>query len=308
MLIIAGSFICATSLVMYFGGRRRTPQAEARLAKHQTGVAVEKTMVGLSVGSVVGATQRGGAWKKMLSQLAAVAGQGWSRQSLAATEKKLIRAGGLASLSAAEYTAMRVALSTGIPSLFSIMSRGRSSVFFLTIAALIGWLLPQIMLDKKIAARQKQIRKAMPDMVDLLTVSVEAGLGFDAALQRVTEKAGGPLRDEFQHYLRSVRMGEQRRTALQAISERSGLPELHTFSVAIIQADQLGVSIGKVLRVQSDEIRRRRRQKAEEMAMKAPIKMLFPLILFIFPSIFIVLLGPAAINIAGFFMTLKIGR
>ena len=136
----------------------------------------------------------------------------------------------------------------------------------------------------------------MPDVLDLLTVSVEAGLGFDAALQRVVQKMTGAISVEFAKTLQEIKMGKHRREALRDLGLRTGIDDLNTFISAIVQADQLGVSIGNVLRVQSEQMRRKRRQRIEEKAMKAPIKMLIPMVLFIFPTIFIVLLGPAAMQ------------
>ena len=129
--------------------------------------------------------------------------------------------------------------------------------------------------------------------MDLISVSVEAGLGFDAALLRITQKTQNPLMHEFEQYLREMQLGKPRREALRQIQVRTGLDDLHSFISAVIQADQLGVSMAKMLRVQSEHLRVKRRQRAEQLAQKAPLKMLFPMILFIFPSIFVVILGPA---------------
>lgn len=159
-----------------------------------------------------------------------------------------------------------------------------------------GYFLVYIYLDLKIKYRQSEITADLPDVLDLLTVSVEAGLGFDAALQRVIQKTKGAISMEFAKTLQEIKMGKQRREALKDLGLRTGVDDLSTFISAIVQADQLGVSIGNVLRIQSEQMRRKRRQRIEEKAMKAPIKMLIPMVLFIFPTIFIVLLGPAAIQ------------
>jgi tight adherence protein C len=137
----------------------------------------------------------------------------------------------------------------------------------------------------------------VPDTLDLLTISVKAGLSFDGALSKVVEKTSGPLSDEFRRAMAEVRVGRTRRDALRDLVERTNVPALTNFIGAIIQAEQLGVSISKVLQVQSEQLRIERRQRAEEMAAKAPIKMLFPLVGCVFPSIFIVLLAPAIIMI-----------
>jgi len=161
----------------------------------------------------------------------------------------------------------------------------------------LGLAIPHVYLKRLIDQRQLSIRKGLPDLLDLLTVSVEAGLGFDQAMGKVVEKTTGPLADEFRLTLQEVQMGKSRREALRDLGLRTGVEGVINFTNALIQADKLGVSLGNVLRVQSDDIRRKRRQEAEEKAMKAPIKLLFPLIFFIFPSLFIIILGPAAINI-----------
>ena len=153
-------------------------------------------------------------------------------------------------------------------------------------------------LGRAIGARQHRILIAMPDVLDLLTISVRSGLGFDGALAKVVEKTKGPLSDEFSRALAEIRVGRPRRDALRDVVERTEVPGLTAFVGAIIQAEQLGVPIAKVLQVQSEQLRIERRQHAEEMANKAPIKMLFPLVGCVFPSMFIVILGPAIILIA----------
>jgi tight adherence protein C len=165
------------------------------------------------------------------------------------------------------------------------------------VGAIFGYIAPEFWLGRKVKARQKAILMMIPDALDLLTISVRAGLGFDAALGKVVEKLQGPLSDEFRRALAEVRVGKARRDALRDIVPRTEVQPLTNFIGAIIQAEQLGVSISKVLQVQSEQLRIERRQRAEEMAAKAPIKMLFPLVGCIFPSLFIVILGPAIILI-----------
>ena len=160
-----------------------------------------------------------------------------------------------------------------------------------------GYIVPEYWLGRKIKGRQRLIVLGLPDALDLLTISVRAGLGFDAALGKVVERLRGPLPDEFRRALAEVRMGKVRRDALRDIIVRTDVPALTNFISAVIQAEQLGVSISKVLQVQSEQLRIERRQRAEEMAQKAPIKLLFPLIGCIFPCLFIVLLGPALITV-----------
>lgn len=172
-----------------------------------------------------------------------------------------------------------------------------SQVFLVATAALFVNLLGKVYLNSRIRARKAAMQKALPDALDLLTVSVEAGLGFDAALLHVVSKSKGPLAGEFLVTLKEMQMGKTRRDALRDLGKRTELEDLLNFVGAMIQADQLGVSISKILRTQADQMRMKRRQRVEEQAMKAPVKMLIPLVFFIFPSIFIVLLGPAAMRI-----------
>ncbi len=170
-------------------------------------------------------------------------------------------------------------------------------IVMVPIGGLFGYTIPEFWLGGRVRARQKAVLMQIPDALDLLTISVRAGLGFDGALGKVVEKLKGPLTEEFRRALAEIRVGKARRDALRDIIPRTEVPALTNFIGAIIQAEQLGVSISKVLQVQSEQLRIERRQRAEEMAAKAPIKMLFPLVGCIFPSLFIVILGPAIILI-----------
>jgi len=157
----------------------------------------------------------------------------------------------------------------------------------MALGAFAGFMLPSYFLKTRAAQRAEEIQDNLPDVLDLLTVSVEAGLGFDAALVKVVEKIRGVVSQEFGRVLQEIKMGKPRRDALRDLGGRSGTDDMVSFVGSIIQADQLGVSIGNVLRLQSEQMRQKRRQRAEEKALKAPVKMLIPLILFIFPTIFI---------------------
>jgi tight adherence protein C len=161
----------------------------------------------------------------------------------------------------------------------------------------VGFFFPQIWLTSKINRRQKEVRKAMPDALDLLTICVEAGLGFDAAMAKVSEKWESELSLAFARVIQEIQLGKIRREAMRDMAERIGLPEMTSFVAAVIQSEQLGVSMAKVLRIQSDQMRVRRRQHAEEEAHKAPVKMLIPMALLIFPSLMIVLMTPAALRL-----------
>jgi tight adherence protein C len=162
--------------------------------------------------------------------------------------------------------------------------------------AFLGFYVPGFVLSSRARKRADQVQAELPDALDLLAVSVEAGLGFDAALARLTEHLDGALIDELALTLGEMRIGRTRHDALRSLGERIDAPELGAFVRAVIQADQLGMSLSKILRVQGEDSRRRRQAAAEERAMKAPVKMLFPTVFFIFPSMFIVILGPAILN------------
>jgi len=174
---------------------------------------------------------------------------------------------------------------------------GAASAFLLgLICAALGWVAPEYLVSTRARRRREEIRSALPDALDLLAVSVEAGLGFDASITKITEHMDGPLSDEFALMLGEMRVGEGRADALKKMEQRVGAPELSAFVRSIVQADQLGISLGRILRVQAADTRLKRQAAAEEKAMKAPIKMLFPTVLFIFPSMFIVILGPALLT------------
>ncbi|MBI3745425.1 MAG: type II secretion system F family protein [Chloroflexi bacterium] len=221
------------------------------------------------------------------------------------TEKRLALAGNPGEMRTADWLGIKaiVAVATaGILFLvFGILlgSGILQGVLFGVLGLGIGYILPEFWLSGRVKKRQKLILLQIPDALDLLTISVRAGLGFDAALGKVVEKMKGPLIDEFRRALAEVRVGKVRRDALRDIIPRTEVQPLTNFVGAIIQAEQLGVSISKVLQVQSEQLRIERRQRAEEQAAKAPIKMLFPLVGCIFPSLFIVILGPAIILIVG---------
>jgi len=169
-------------------------------------------------------------------------------------------------------------------------------IFLALAGGILGSLIGKFYLSSLISGRQATIQKELPEVLDLLTVSVDAGLGFDSALMRVVEKSSGELSTELRKTLQEIQMGKTRREALRDLGERTGVEDLLTFVGSMIQADQLGVPISKVIRTQANQMRLKRRQRIEEKAMKAPVKMLIPLVLFIFPSIFIVLLGPAILQ------------
>jgi tight adherence protein C len=176
-----------------------------------------------------------------------------------------------------------------------------SGVMLVPIGGALGLMAPEIFLSMKTRARREAIRSELPDALDLLAVSVEAGLGFDAAVAKLVDHMEGPLIDEFALTINEIRVGETRTSALRKMAERVDATELSNFVRAVVQAEQLGISLGRILRVQATDTRLRRQAAAEEKAMKAPIKMLFPTVFFIFPALFIVVLGPAFLNILSVF-------
>jgi tight adherence protein C len=161
----------------------------------------------------------------------------------------------------------------------------------------IGFFLPNMLVDRRIRQRQGVVMNAMPDALDLLTICVEAGLGFDAAMKKVVEKWDNDLSTAFARVLQEIQLGKLRREALRDMSDRLGIAEMDSFVAAVVQSEQLGVSMSRVLRVQSDAMRIKRRQRAEENAQRAPVKMLLPMVFLIFPTIVIILLGPAVLQI-----------
>jgi tight adherence protein C len=221
------------------------------------------------------------------------------------TERRLAMAGNPGDLRVADWLGIKVIVAVVGAVLFFFLFAivGLLGFPFLIgtllalIGAIFGYTIPEFWLGGRVKKRQKAILMMIPDALDLLTISVRAGLGFDAALSKVVEKLQGPLSDEFRRAMAEVRVGKARRDALRDIVPRTEVTPLTNFISAIVQAEQLGVSISKVLQVQSEQLRIERRQRAEEQAAKAPIKMLFPLVGCIFPSLFIVILGPAIILI-----------
>jgi tight adherence protein C len=168
-------------------------------------------------------------------------------------------------------------------------------LLFVPVMGLLGFFLPVLWLGYRIRRRQEEIVKTLPDALDLLTISVEAGLPFDGAMQRVAEKWDNELSRAFEWMLQEMRVGKSRREALRAMADRIEVPDMTSFVAALVQADQLGISIAKILRVQSEQMRIKRRQRAEEKAQQAPVKMLIPMTFLIFPAILVVILGPAAL-------------
>jgi len=220
--------------------------------------------------------------------------------TLQSTRRRLEMAGNPMRMDPSFFLTLRLILAVvfGGMIFLTFMLSGRSwgqGLLLTLVFLLVGFMFPDMWLSSRVSRRQKAVFRAMPDALDLLTVCVEAGLGFDAAMAKVQEKWDNELALEFGRVIQEIRLGKLRRDALRDMAERIGVAELTSFVAAVIQSEQLGVSLAKVLRIQSDQMRVRRRQMAEEEAHRAPIKMIFPIALLIFPSILIVLLGPAAL-------------
>ncbi|NPA27291.1 MAG: type II secretion system F family protein [Chloroflexi bacterium] len=222
------------------------------------------------------------------------------QKALLATEQDLVRAGLRGKIDPTLFLAIRFFLAITFLFLGLMLGRMAASPTFrrLTLVlgvgfGLLGYYLPMLWLRSRINRRKKVIQKALPDVLDLLSIAVEAGLTFDGAIQQVVERWDNEVSVEFGRVLREMQLGKSRRDALRDLAQRIDLPELTSFVAAVIQAEQLGVGLTKILRIQADGMRLKRRQRAEEEARKAPIKMLFPLAFLIMPALFIVLLGPA---------------
>lgn len=243
----------------------------------------------------------------MIARLVDKAGASMSREQQSRMREKLMRAGFPGGFQAAQIVAIQklcgpVFAGTigGILFLLKTSKHMDISLTILFLLAALGYLLgrivPDVVISRLIAKRKKQILLTLPDMIDLLTVSVEAGLSFEAAMRQVSRRFRGPLGEEFQSVNQAMAMGRPRADALREMAARSEVPDLSQFVSSIVQAEELGVSIGNVLRVQSEQMRERRSQRAREQAQKAPVKMMIPLVLFIFPTLFIVIMGPACIT------------
>lgn len=219
--------------------------------------------------------------------------------------KKLIVSGNPKNMTANEFLGIQGALLFGLPVIIFVLATLTGNMgggfLFALIGAGVGYLLPNMVLNNKIKERQKVILKALPFTLDLLNISVDAGLGFDSAMDKVATHMDGPIGHEFSVVLSEIRLGKSRREALKNMIERTEVPELNQFIVAVIQAEKLGVGMSRLLKAQSKSMRLAAKQRAQEQAFKAPVKMLFPMILFIFPALFVVLLGPAALYLPEMF-------
>lgn len=218
----------------------------------------------------------------------------------ARTRRRLIRANWYPAIDEASWAAIRViGLVLAVVGFFAMAryTSGAQTMILFGFFVLLGFSGPDQILNRRVDSRVAVIERDLPDIIDLLVISIEAGMGFEAALGRVVDHVPGELSDEFGRMLQETRVGVSRHQAMQSMAERTDVDDLNSFILAMNQADSFGVSVGRMLRVQADEMRTRRRQRAQEKAFAAPVKMVFPLVLCIFPAIFVILLGPAGLNI-----------
>jgi len=279
-------------LLLGLGGSRRSDPMAARLSEAARG----------GVLSLDDQEMQASFYDRFFRPLANGLAKGLARftpaQSLESTQKRLMNAGLMGQMQVSDFIGLKGMGTIGGGAFGALLillthpSTLMSAILVLGFAAL-GYVFPDLWLRSKTSQRKTAIANALPDSIDLLTISVEAGLGFDQALARIVSKSDNLLTREFARVLQQMRLGVARRDALRELVERTGVEDLSQFVGAIIQAEQLGASIGRVLRIQSAEMRVRRRQRAQKLAQQAPIKMLFPMAFLILPSIFVVVLGPA---------------
>jgi len=298
-IILAGVVVAFAIVLVVVGMRAPDPQQtlQQRLAEYgarETPATLEEIELSLPFSQRVVVP--------LLNNIAQFVARFTPQQSLESARHSLELAGNPYNLTPSQFWALRAAASVILGVLIAVLmfvtnAAWTQRILYPIIAAALGFFLPVLWLSSQVSRRKNSVIKSLPDALDLLTVCVEAGLGFDAAMQKVTEKWKDDLANAFGRVLQEIRLGKLRREALRDMADRTDVPDVTSFVAAIIQADQLGVSIAKVLRIQSDQMRVRRRQRAEEKAHQAPIKMLFPMVFLIFPSLYLVLLGPAVLQV-----------
>jgi tight adherence protein C len=234
-----------------------------------------------------------------LNQLAGAIGRRTPEAATARLQQTLMLAGRPLGLSPGEFSALRyvvagLGLVTG--SLLGLAVGGPIyAIIGAAVFALLAYMIPKLLLGSRVKRAKKEIRRSLPDAMDLMSVCVESGLTFEGAMGKVSERFSNRLGLEFALVLSEIRLGRQRRDAMANLGERTGVDEVNSFAQAVIQSDSLGTGVARVLRIQSEELRRKRRQRAQEQGAKASLKMLFPMVIFIFPALWIVLLGPAVL-------------
>jgi tight adherence protein C len=295
VLIIAGLAALAVLLVTYgLAGRQSRDVVQQRLEQL---VVQPKSLEEMELQQPL--AER--VLRPLIQRVSRVANRGDSGGLIARADAKLEKAGYPGGLRGADWMGVKIlstiVLGVGVALFMLVVGRVQLAFLFGIAGAGLGYMAPEFWLGSRARKRSWAMVLQLPDALDLLTISVEAGLGFDAALAKVVEKMEGPLVNEFRQALAEIRMGRTRRDALRDVVARANAQPISNFIGAIVQAEQLGVPIAKVLQIQSQQLRIERRQRAEEMAAKAPVKMLFPMVGCIFPTIFIVILGPAIIAV-----------
>ncbi len=297
LLIVAVVVVIVVVLVVVaVGSRKPGDSLQARLAEYsmrETPATLEEIELSLPFSERV--------ITPLIQRAAGFAVRFTPAKTLESTRHKLDLAGNPNNWTPSQFFGLRVVAALALGGLVLLLMLISKSQFlqlvgFTALFGVLGFMLPALWLGSKIRNRKASIIKSLPDALDLLTICVEAGLGFDQAMQKVAEKWEDELSRALARVLHEIRLGKVRREALRDMAERMDVNDVTSFIAAVIQAEQLGVSIAKVLRIQSDQMRIRRRQRAEEKAHQAPVKMLFPMVFLIFPSIWVVLMGPAILQ------------
>jgi tight adherence protein C len=291
VLIAVGAFLAVVFVILGIASPRPADQVQARLIEYGDRVmTLEEIELSQPFSERV--------LLPMIRASSAFVSRFTPQRSIENTQHKLELAGNPNNWSAAEFLGIRGLSALLLAALtFMLLMLTEAGItrqlLFTAVMGVLGFFLPVVWLGRRIKSRQDEIIKTLPDALDLLTISVEAGLPFDGAMQRVAEKWDNELSRGFQRLLAEMQMGKSRREALRDMADRMDVPDVTSFVAALIQADQLGISIAKVLRIQAEQMRIKRRQRAEEKAQQAPIKMLLPMTFLIFPTILIIILGPA---------------
>lgn len=293
VVILAGLFIIG-GLIIYGARREDDDPLQRRLAEYadrEMPQSLEEIELSLSFQDRV--------LKPIFEQLAEIITRLTPERQLETTRRQLELAGHPNNLTASGFLGLRIGATITFTVLafliFVVLTKQPNGVLYVIGGALVGYFLPWLWLKSQISRRQDHITKKLPDALDLLTICVEAGLGFDSAMGKIYEKWDDPLSTAFGRVLQEIQLGKLRREALRDMASSMDVPDVTGFVAAVVQAEQLGVSMSRILRVQSDQMRVKRRQRAQEKAQQAPVKMMIPMVLLIFPSIWIVLLGPSLI-------------
>jgi tight adherence protein C len=297
------AIVVGLGVLMIFIGLARTPQTntaqmvQQRLQVYGGGGAAEKPLTLEEVELSRPFSER--FLRPAIERLGSLLSRSTPQKARQDLDNRLELAGRPGNLTPADFGAIRLVAAAVMAALGLLLGLVLGTPVYLVgslaVGAILGYYLPVLWLKQKVDARRAAIQKGLPDAMDLLVIAVDAGLGFDAALARVTDKYKNALSDMFAKVLREVSLGRPRLEAMDEMGRSSGVDDLHNFIQAIIQSEQFGTGIGKILRIQADEMRRKRRQRAQEKAAQATLKMMLPMVGCIFPTLWIVLLGPAAL-------------